>query len=100
MYTWSNTPLVLLFESTQIDHSMDKGAVFIVKCLQAFCIVVAAEIGIFQIVQVTADPPDQLVREDRIKVRTDVCMIAPRILQDQLITIVENGEMYHLLFVD
>ena len=25
MYTWSNTPLVLLFESTQIDHSMDKG---------------------------------------------------------------------------
>lgn len=43
MYTWSNTPLVLLFESTQIDHSMDKGAVFIVKCLQAFCIVVAAE---------------------------------------------------------
>ena len=68
MYTWSNTPLVLLFESTQIDHSMDKGAVFIVKCLQAFCIVVAAEIGIFQIVQVTADPLDQLVREDRIKV--------------------------------
>lgn len=41
---------------------MDKGAVFIVKCLQAFCIVVAAEIGIFQIVQVTADPLDQLVR--------------------------------------
>ena len=63
---------------------MDKGAVFIVKCLQAFCIVVAAVIGIFQIVQVTADPLDQLVREDRIKVRTDVCMIAPRILQEQL----------------
>ena len=41
---------------------MDKGAVFIVKWLQAFCIVVAAEIGIFQIVQVTADPLDQLVR--------------------------------------
>ena len=41
---------------------MDKGAVFIVKCLQAFCIVVAAEIGIIQIVQVTADPLDQLVR--------------------------------------
>ena len=79
---------------------MDKGAVFIVKCLQAFGIVVAAVIGIFQIVQVTADSLDQLVREDRIKVRTDVCMIAPRILQGQLFTIVENGEMYHLLFVD
>ena len=100
MYIWSSTPLVLLFESTQIDHSMDKGAVFIVKCLQAFCIVVAAESGIFQIVQVTADPLDQLVREDRIKVRTDVCVIATRILQEQLFTIVENGELYHLMLVD
>ena len=65
MYIWSSTPLVLLFESTQIDHSMDKGAVFIVKCLQTLCFVVAAVIGISQAVQVTADPLDQLVREDR-----------------------------------
>ena len=34
---------------------MDKGAVFIVKCLQAFCIVVAAVIGIFQILSTYFD---------------------------------------------
>lgn len=79
---------------------MDKGAVFIVKCLQTLCFVVAAVIDISQAVQVTADPLDQLVREDRIKVRTDVCVIAPRILQEQLFTIVENGELYHLMLVD
>ena len=100
MYIWSSTPLVLLFESTQIDHSIDKGTVLIVKCLQTLCFVVAAVIGISQAVQVTADPLDQLVREDRIKVRTDVCVIATRILQEQLFTIVENGELYHLMLVD
>lgn len=78
---------------------MDKGAVFIVKCLQAFCIVVAAEIGIFQIVQVTADPLDQLVREHRIKIRADVRVIAFRIFEEQFLTIIEDGKMYEMLGV-
>ena len=76
---------------------MDKGAVFIVKCLQAFCIVVAAEIGIFQIVQVTADPLDQLVREHRIKIRADVRVIAFWIFEEQFLTIIEDGKMYEML---
>ena len=99
MYTWSNTPLVLLFKSTQIDHSIDKRAVFIVKCLQALCIVVAAVIGISKAIQVTADPLDQLVREHRIKIRADVRVIAFRIFEEQFLTIIEDGKMYEMLGV-
>ena len=90
--------LVLLFESTQIDHSMDKGAVFIVKCLQAFCIVMAAVIGSF------SDRPGtllilwiKLVGEHRIKIRADVRVIAFRIFEEQFLTIIEDGKMYEML---
>ena len=42
VYHGATRLLVLLFKSTQIDHSIDKRAVFIVKCLQALCVVMNA----------------------------------------------------------